>query len=163
MPKVWSRNTLWHAPGMLPSDLSVEGSWWKLNLFSRGSADICTVSLLTWTVWFGPQVFREDSIISGYRHPRSSALDCVLSSFQMNNETINIWTHFLPTWCAQQHVDLFIFFNLSHAHLSCLFGLIHLCNVLPLPCCTRTSNMRQCPQDKHSLLCATWFKNIFFI
>uniref|UniRef100_A0A669D7P2 Progestin and adipoQ receptor family member 6 n=1 Tax=Oreochromis niloticus TaxID=8128 RepID=A0A669D7P2_ORENI len=26
------------------------------------------------------------------------ALDCILSSFQMNNETINIWTHFLPTW-----------------------------------------------------------------
>uniref|UniRef100_A0A3Q3X3M4 Uncharacterized protein n=1 Tax=Mola mola TaxID=94237 RepID=A0A3Q3X3M4_MOLML len=46
----------------------------------------------------GPQVFREDSIISGYRHPRSSALDCVLSSFQMTNETVNIWTHFLPTW-----------------------------------------------------------------
>ncbi|XP_026173401.1 membrane progestin receptor delta isoform X2 [Mastacembelus armatus] len=45
-----------------------------------------------------PKVFREDGIISGYRHPRSSALDCVLSSFQMNNETINIWTHFLPTW-----------------------------------------------------------------
>ncbi|XP_068425754.1 membrane progestin receptor delta [Clinocottus analis] len=45
-----------------------------------------------------PKVFREESIISGYRHPRSSALDCVLSSFQMNNETINIWTHFLPTW-----------------------------------------------------------------
>uniref|UniRef100_A0A3Q4GG11 Progestin and adipoQ receptor family member VI n=1 Tax=Neolamprologus brichardi TaxID=32507 RepID=A0A3Q4GG11_NEOBR len=43
-------------------------------------------------------VFREDGIISGYRHPRSSALDCILSSFQMNNETINIWTHFLPTW-----------------------------------------------------------------
>uniref|UniRef100_A0A3Q3X3M1 Uncharacterized protein n=1 Tax=Mola mola TaxID=94237 RepID=A0A3Q3X3M1_MOLML len=45
-----------------------------------------------------PKVFREDSIISGYRHPRSSALDCVLSSFQMTNETVNIWTHFLPTW-----------------------------------------------------------------
>ncbi|KAM3613744.1 uncharacterized protein V6R79_004608 [Siganus canaliculatus] len=45
-----------------------------------------------------PKVFREESIISGYRHPRSSALDCILSSFQMNNETINIWTHFLPTW-----------------------------------------------------------------
>uniref|UniRef100_A0A3Q2DF11 Progestin and adipoQ receptor family member VI n=1 Tax=Cyprinodon variegatus TaxID=28743 RepID=A0A3Q2DF11_CYPVA len=43
-------------------------------------------------------VFREDSIVSGYRHPRSSAMDCILSSFQMNNETINIWTHFLPTW-----------------------------------------------------------------
>ncbi|XP_072404860.1 membrane progestin receptor delta-like [Chiloscyllium punctatum] len=45
-----------------------------------------------------PMVFREDGIISGYRHPRSSAVDCLLSSFQMTNETVNIWTHFLPTW-----------------------------------------------------------------
>ncbi|XP_048363084.1 membrane progestin receptor delta isoform X1 [Sphaerodactylus townsendi] len=45
-----------------------------------------------------PRIFWEDGIISGYRHPKSSALDCILSSFQMNNETINIWTHFLPTW-----------------------------------------------------------------
>uniref|UniRef100_A0A3Q0SKA6 Progestin and adipoQ receptor family member Vb n=1 Tax=Amphilophus citrinellus TaxID=61819 RepID=A0A3Q0SKA6_AMPCI len=45
-----------------------------------------------------PKVFHEDSIISGYRHPRSSATDCILSLFQMTNETLNIWTHFLPTW-----------------------------------------------------------------
>ncbi|XP_063001743.1 membrane progestin receptor delta [Elgaria multicarinata webbii] len=45
-----------------------------------------------------PRIFWEDGIISGYRHPKSSALDCVLSSFQLNNETINIWTHFVPTW-----------------------------------------------------------------
>ncbi|XP_057690252.1 membrane progestin receptor delta [Corythoichthys intestinalis] len=45
-----------------------------------------------------PEVFREDGILSGYRHPRSSALDCLLSSFRLNNETLNIWTHFLPTW-----------------------------------------------------------------
>uniref|UniRef100_G3U436 Progestin and adipoQ receptor family member 6 n=1 Tax=Loxodonta africana TaxID=9785 RepID=G3U436_LOXAF len=45
-----------------------------------------------------PQVFWEDGIMSGYRRPTSSALDCVLSSFQMTNETVNIWTHFLPTW-----------------------------------------------------------------
>ncbi|XP_023657197.2 membrane progestin receptor delta [Paramormyrops kingsleyae] len=45
-----------------------------------------------------PRVYQEDGIISGYRHPRSSALDCVLSSFQMTNETVNIWTHFLATW-----------------------------------------------------------------
>ncbi|KAL4646791.1 progestin and adipoQ receptor family member 6-like [Arapaima gigas] len=45
-----------------------------------------------------PKVFQEDGITSGYRHPRSSALDCILSSFQMNNETVNIWTHFLATW-----------------------------------------------------------------
>ncbi|KAJ0056468.1 hypothetical protein NL108_008063, partial [Boleophthalmus pectinirostris] len=43
-------------------------------------------------------VFQEDSIMSGYRPPRSSATDCVLSLFQMTNETLNIWTHFLPTW-----------------------------------------------------------------
>lgn len=44
------------------------------------------------------QVFQEDSIISGYRHPCSSARDCILSLFQLTNETLNIWTHFLPTW-----------------------------------------------------------------
>ncbi|XP_058516411.1 membrane progestin receptor delta isoform X3 [Ochotona princeps] len=45
-----------------------------------------------------PRVFWEDGIMSGYRCPTSSALDCVLSSFQLTNETVNIWTHFLPTW-----------------------------------------------------------------
>uniref|UniRef100_A0A8C5N4S5 Progestin and adipoQ receptor family member 6 n=1 Tax=Leptobrachium leishanense TaxID=445787 RepID=A0A8C5N4S5_9ANUR len=45
-----------------------------------------------------PRVFWEDGIMTGYRHPKSSALDCLLSSFQMTNETVNIWTHFLPTW-----------------------------------------------------------------
>ncbi|NXW38038.1 PAQR6 protein, partial [Phaetusa simplex] len=45
-----------------------------------------------------PRIFWEYGIMSGYRHPKSSALDCVLSSFQMTNETVNIWTHFLPAW-----------------------------------------------------------------
>uniref|UniRef100_A0A4W3GSR3 Progestin and adipoQ receptor family member 6 n=1 Tax=Callorhinchus milii TaxID=7868 RepID=A0A4W3GSR3_CALMI len=45
-----------------------------------------------------PKVFQEKGIISGYRHPKSSAMDCILSTFQMTNETLNIWTHFLPTW-----------------------------------------------------------------
>ncbi|XP_016049080.2 membrane progestin receptor delta isoform X2 [Erinaceus europaeus] len=44
------------------------------------------------------RVFWEDGIMSGYRHPSSSAVDCILSSFQMTNETVNIWSHFLPTW-----------------------------------------------------------------
>uniref|UniRef100_A0A8C8RJX1 Uncharacterized protein n=1 Tax=Pelusios castaneus TaxID=367368 RepID=A0A8C8RJX1_9SAUR len=48
--------------------------------------------------FYPQQIFWEDGIISGYRHPKSSALDCILSSFQMTNETVNIWTHFLPTW-----------------------------------------------------------------
>ncbi|XP_067255552.1 membrane progestin receptor gamma-B isoform X2 [Chanodichthys erythropterus] len=50
------------------------------------------------TVHQVPKAFHEDSIISGYRHPRSSAKDCVLSLFQLTNETLNVWTHFLPTW-----------------------------------------------------------------
>ncbi|KAM4602474.1 membrane progestin receptor gamma-B-like [Polymixia lowei] len=45
-----------------------------------------------------PKVFHEHGIISGYRHPCSSATDCILSLFQLTNETLNIWTHFLPTW-----------------------------------------------------------------
>ncbi|XP_075063649.1 membrane progestin receptor gamma isoform X2 [Mixophyes fleayi] len=50
------------------------------------------------TVQQVPKVFHEDSIICGYRSPRSSAAACVLSLFQMTNETLNIWTHFIPTW-----------------------------------------------------------------
>ncbi|TSX17012.1 Kinesin-like protein KIF23 [Bagarius yarrelli] len=45
-----------------------------------------------------PKVFHEDGIMSGYRYPYSSAKDCLLSIFQLTNETLNIWTHFLPTW-----------------------------------------------------------------
>ncbi|XP_028920477.1 membrane progestin receptor gamma [Ornithorhynchus anatinus] len=45
-----------------------------------------------------PKVFHERGIIFGYRHPQSSATDCLLSVFQLTNETLNIWTHFLPAW-----------------------------------------------------------------
>ncbi|XP_061451371.1 membrane progestin receptor gamma isoform X2 [Rhineura floridana] len=45
-----------------------------------------------------PKVFREQGILFGYRHPRSSATDCIFSLFQMTNETVNIWSHFLPAW-----------------------------------------------------------------
>ncbi|XP_024603291.1 membrane progestin receptor gamma isoform X1 [Neophocaena asiaeorientalis asiaeorientalis] len=45
-----------------------------------------------------PQVFHEQGILFGYRHPQSSATACLLSLFQMTNETLNIWTHLLPFW-----------------------------------------------------------------
>ncbi|XP_037063330.1 membrane progestin receptor gamma isoform X3 [Peromyscus leucopus] len=45
-----------------------------------------------------PQVFHEQGILFGYRHPQSSATACILSLFQMTNETLNIWTHLLPFW-----------------------------------------------------------------
>ncbi|NXO91202.1 MPRGB protein, partial [Certhia brachydactyla] len=43
-----------------------------------------------------PQSYREPGILSGYRPPRSSASECLLSLFRMNNETLNIWTHLVP-------------------------------------------------------------------
>ncbi|XP_037358709.1 membrane progestin receptor gamma isoform X2 [Talpa occidentalis] len=45
-----------------------------------------------------PKVFHEQGILFGYRHPQSSATACLLSLFQMTNETLNIWTHLLPFW-----------------------------------------------------------------
>ncbi|XP_009873971.1 PREDICTED: membrane progestin receptor gamma-like, partial [Apaloderma vittatum] len=45
-----------------------------------------------------PKGYREQGILFGYRPPRSSAADCLLSAFQMTNETLNIWTHFVPAW-----------------------------------------------------------------
>ncbi|NXQ13382.1 MPRGB protein, partial [Peucedramus taeniatus] len=42
------------------------------------------------------QSYREPGILSGYRPPRSSACECLLSLFGMNNETLNIWTHLVP-------------------------------------------------------------------
>lgn len=44
------------------------------------------------------QGYQEQGILFGYRPPSSSAADCLLSVFQMTNETLNIWTHFVPTW-----------------------------------------------------------------
>ncbi|KAM6058511.1 membrane progestin receptor gamma isoform 1-T6 [Chlamydotis macqueenii] len=45
-----------------------------------------------------PKGYREQGILFGYRPPSSSAADCLLSVFQMTNETLNIWTHFVPAW-----------------------------------------------------------------
>jgi predicted membrane channel-forming protein YqfA (hemolysin III family) len=56
-----------------------------------------------------PGVFKESFIIHGYRHPKSSAKQCILSIFQGNNETLNVWTHFLPIWYF-----LWRFITLSH-------------------------------------------------
>lgn len=45
-----------------------------------------------------PEHFHEHFIERGYRHPKSSAWQCVLSLFDATNETLNFWTHFLPSW-----------------------------------------------------------------
>lgn len=45
-----------------------------------------------------PEHFHEHFIVRGYRHPKSSAWQCILSLFDATNETLNFWTHFLPSW-----------------------------------------------------------------
>lgn len=45
-----------------------------------------------------PEEFHESFIVKGYRSPKSSAIQCILSVFEANNETLNFWTHFLPCW-----------------------------------------------------------------
>lgn len=51
----------------------------------------------TYKVHQVPEHFHEHFIISGYRHPKSSVKQCVLSLFDATNETLNFWTHFLPS------------------------------------------------------------------
>ena len=43
-----------------------------------------------------PAQFREMFICSGYRKPYGTAVDCVKSAFLPLNETVNVWTHFVP-------------------------------------------------------------------
>ncbi|XP_074652636.1 membrane progestin receptor gamma-like isoform X2 [Tubulanus polymorphus] len=45
-----------------------------------------------------PSVCRELFINSGYRSPHSSIKQCVMSLFEVTNETVNIWTHILPAF-----------------------------------------------------------------
>ena len=43
-----------------------------------------------------PEQYQEPFILTGYRQPHSSFLYCIVSAFRLNNETLNIWTHFIP-------------------------------------------------------------------
>lgn len=51
----------------------------------------------TYKVHQVPEHFHEHFIMSGYRHPKSSFKQCILSVFDATNETLNFWTHFLPS------------------------------------------------------------------
>ena len=52
-----------------------------------------------------PEQYKERFLLTGYRQPNSSFLDCIVSAFRFNNETFNIWTHFVP------FVVLFVYFS----------------------------------------------------
>ncbi|NXX94314.1 MPRGB protein, partial [Centropus bengalensis] len=67
-----------------------------------------------------PKGYREQGILCGYRPPCSSAADCLLSVFQMTNETLNIWTHFLPA-CVYLYVFMCAYVFRSVSTCMCAF------------------------------------------
>lgn len=50
-----------------------------------------------------PQRVTENFILSGYRFPDYSLLQCLVSAFRPTNETGNFWTHFLPIFVFAFH------------------------------------------------------------
>lgn len=55
-----------------------------------------------------PQRVTENFILSGYRFPDYSLLQCLVSAFRPTNETGNFWTHFLPIFLFTFHfVEIF--------------------------------------------------------
>eukprot|EP00188_Purpureofilum_apyrenoidigerum_P002687 Plantae.Rhodophyta-Purpureofilum_apyrenoidigerum.ctg27564.p1 GENE.Plantae.Rhodophyta-Purpureofilum_apyrenoidigerum.ctg27564~~Plantae.Rhodophyta-Purpureofilum_apyrenoidigerum.ctg27564.p1 ORF type:complete len:274 (+),score=26.02 Plantae.Rhodophyta-Purpureofilum_apyrenoidigerum.ctg27564:367-1188(+) len=44
-----------------------------------------------------PSWARIPYVLNGYRHIGISAHDCIMSAFEVHNETVNFWTHFIPT------------------------------------------------------------------
>ncbi|XP_033097205.1 membrane progestin receptor gamma-like isoform X2 [Anneissia japonica] len=43
-----------------------------------------------------PSVFHEPFILNGYRASETSVVECIKSTLQCTNETVNFWTHFVP-------------------------------------------------------------------
>ncbi|XP_034021159.1 membrane progesterone receptor epsilon-like [Thalassophryne amazonica] len=59
----------------------------------------------------------ENFILSGYRFPNYSLLDCLLSAFRPTNETGNFWTHFLPVFVFSYYfVEVFGWDGAPHGH-----------------------------------------------
>ncbi|XP_055948085.1 membrane progestin receptor gamma-like isoform X2 [Argiope bruennichi] len=54
-----------------------------------------------------PPHLREVAILTGYRSPSSSMKECALSVFFATNETLNFWTHFIPTFYFVYQLVLF--------------------------------------------------------
>ena len=76
----------------------------KDNINEEDKVDV--ISKPRWQVWdkclcgFAsdeiPPQFREVFIISGYRKPYISAVNCIRSLAYPSNESVNVWSHFIP-------------------------------------------------------------------
>lgn len=70
------------------------------TLISYPSMDIISAYVLNGPLYEIHQVpvdFHEKYILTGYRAPKSTFLQCIFSVFCRTNETGNFWTHFLPS------------------------------------------------------------------
>lgn len=77
-----------------------------------------------------PAHFREPFIHSGYRDPRSSWILCINSLFFPTNETVNVWSHLLPSFyfiscLISELIDLtFVFYDYYYAPFIIYIGTI---------------------------------------
>ncbi len=88
-----------------------------------------------------PEDFKERGILRGYRNPNSTPLDCIRSIFKATNETINVWTHFIPGLCClipicQLYNDMDILSN-DYAHPM----LVYLICAMVFPCMSASAHM----------------------
>ncbi|XP_050404271.1 membrane progestin receptor gamma [Patella vulgata] len=81
-----------------------------------------------------PEHFHELYILHGYRHPKSSFKQCILSLFDATNETLNCWTHFLPSlyffWVFLQLSKTYDFQNDSYTWPLLVYMIV--CCLFPL-------------------------------
>lgn len=85
-----------------------------------------------------PEHFHEKFIIKGYRHPKSTPFQCILSLFNATNETFNFWTHFLPScyfmWVLKGLSEKLDFRNDNYTYP--LLGYFCMCCLYPLASAT---------------------------
>ena len=81
-----------------------------------------------------PEHFHEKFIFKGYRHHKSTPFQCILSLFDATNETLNFWTHFLPSfyfvWMLKELSDNLDFRN--DCYTWPLLGYFCMCCIYPL-------------------------------
>ncbi|XP_060568494.1 membrane progestin receptor gamma-like [Ruditapes philippinarum] len=81
-----------------------------------------------------PEHFHESYIVNGYRNPKSPPFQCLLSVFDATNETLNFWTHFLPSWYFMWILkDLSYTLDFQHdSYTWPLLGYMCMCCIYPL-------------------------------
>lgn len=100
-----------------------------------------------------PEHFRESFILSGYRSPRSSFSQCVLSVFQLTNETLNIWTHLIATVVFGWNIVAFCQ-NLEETSFPCMMPLfIYMATMFGVPFASTLAHIFNTMSDRARHVC----------